>query len=276
MINLAQVVAALATGALLAIAFTLLFRLNSLRREVERLEQPQHGNDRELEIEAAAQLIEESFDLFQQATDRDEEGNRLPHGAVAVVRKGHLRMLVFGGLAAPLAGVGEWLGKLWRHHRRNLTGQVLTGAAVVTAATLLFTTPWHSNGRSDPAPPSATESPTTSMSASPVNTPGPTVTITPTDSRPPSRESSTAILADGAPGSASPAPSASLTEITEGHGAGESPTASTRPSPTATQPGDSETTMAPSPGQSGGGSGLCLDVTVPPLLDVDVCLLGGG
>lgn len=275
MINLAQVVAALAAGALLTVALTLLFRLHSLGREVEQFGQLRHENDPELEVEAAAQLIEESFDLFQKAADRVEESSRLPPGAVAVVRKGHLRMLVFGGLAGLLTSAGGWLGRLWRHPRRNVAGQVLAGAAAVTAATLLLMTPWQNGDHNDQAPPlGPTASPTASVSRLPGNTPVPTVT--PTGSLPPSREPPAAILTADAQGSPSPAPSPSLTDIAEGPSASESPTASARPSPTATQPGDGETTTTPSPEQSGGGSGLCLDVSVPPLLGIDVCLLARG
>lgn len=286
MISLAQVVAALAAGALLTIAVMLAFRLYGLRREVERIGQQRDENDRELGIETAALLIEHGFDLLQQTADGDEESNHsaLPPGAVAAVRKGHLRMLVFGGLAGLLAGAGGWLGKLWRHPRRKLAGQVLTGAAVGTAATLLLVTPWQNNDHNDQAPPPGpTASPTTSTSRLPGNTPGPTVTITPTGSLPPppAPGPSSATLTDGALGPANPTPSAGLTGIAEGPGPGEPPTASARPS--STQPGDDETTTAPSPEQPEGGSqdedgssGLCLDVTVPPLLDAGICLLGGG
>lgn len=89
MADLAQVVAAVATGALLTVATALAFRLYAIQRRAER----------ERKINAAVTAIVAGVETFRRpprADPKNGEGHT-PGLAVEVRSKAHLRMLVGGG-----------------------------------------------------------------------------------------------------------------------------------------------------------------------------------
>lgn len=102
MINLAQVVAALAAGAVLTIAVTLVCQLHGVQRGNER-DPRRDEEDQELEIEIAAQVIEESFQLLERVSDFQppaQGGLRPRPGRRPVRSKGHLELHMGSAVAA--------------------------------------------------------------------------------------------------------------------------------------------------------------------------------
>ncbi|MFJ8347680.1 hypothetical protein ACIQ9J_15150 [Streptomyces sp. NPDC094153] len=169
MINVAQVVAAVAAGSLLTVAATLVFKVYGRHRPA----QPTHDirpraddhDDREWRIEAAAQIAVESFDLLARqsagsgprdsAADeqlrtaaetfpldaeletrcRTAAATRTRHGAVAVRGKRHLTMLTFVSVGL-LASAGTVLREAW-HTSRNQVVVTLIGATAASTATMM-------------------------------------------------------------------------------------------------------------------------------------------
>ena len=104
MINLAQVVAALAAGAVLTIAVTLVCQLHGARHGSQR-DLRRDEEEQELEVEIAAQVIEETFQLLERASDFQpptQGGPRPRPGRRPVRSKGHLE-LHMGGTPRALA-----------------------------------------------------------------------------------------------------------------------------------------------------------------------------
>lgn len=139
MINVAQVVAAVALGSLLTIVTTFVFKLYAWSKtEAEPDEQlpvdEETDDERERLIETAAQIAADGFDLLTRQTTADDRspgwpaseiaetfcltGGHVPrqqpsgstatatHGAVTVRRKRHLRMLIFSGAVGLLVPIG--------------------------------------------------------------------------------------------------------------------------------------------------------------------------
>lgn len=97
MASLAQVVAAVAAGALLTVTAMLMFKVHDLQRRSERA----RGSERERRIESVADASVETF--LQQVGDvgllldaEDEGGVGPAPDTVEVWSKAHLRMLVDG------------------------------------------------------------------------------------------------------------------------------------------------------------------------------------
>lgn len=93
MADLAQVIAAVAAGALLTVAAMLAFRAYGVQR---RAEQEGRAEERERRIEAAATATVTGVETLrqQERADAGESFPQGPEGAVEVHSKAHLRMLV--------------------------------------------------------------------------------------------------------------------------------------------------------------------------------------
>lgn len=167
-VNLGQVVAAMAAGALLTISITLVLQLHGRRRH-EETDIQKHGDDnRELEIETAAQMIEDSFDVLQRTTggrkppDPGDDGDGdLPRGAVVVRSKGHLRLI--SSAVAALVTASTAARDAVRTSHGQVVSATVSAAAAASAVTALVLTPWAANDDSQsPAPAESSTAWTTS------------------------------------------------------------------------------------------------------------------
>lgn len=227
-----------------------------------------------------------------------------PDGPEPVRRKRHLGLYI-GGAAAALAAISGAAREAARGHRMQIVGAV-TGAAV-TAATVTIVTvqPFtHDTGYEPPhAEPPATAPPTyvppgprrptrppgspppisstPSPSASPA---GPSVSPSPSTAAPSRPERAPSIPAlpiapagDQAPagGTAPAAPDGRAPDDTSGEADDPPPASSTGPSPDPTQPPTEPPAKPPPVAEqpADSDSGLCVDVSVPPLVDADACVL---
>lgn len=221
MINVGQVVAAVAGGALLTIAIMHVIEVYVIqhRREAERNEQ----DERAWKIETARQITLEGVETFRRRAarghqlhvteDSEADGDDQPYGAVEARSKAHLRLFIGGGVAV-LAALGAAIRGLIRAQH----SQFVSAAATASAVTLLTLTPW-STAEDNPEPPapvptaSAETTPSPSRGrpeAQPTHTTGP-ITLS-------STRSATPVL---------PRPSATSEEdvISRPPGAGPSPAA---------------------------------------------------
>ncbi len=99
MADLAQVIAAVATGALLTVAAGLVLRVYGMQRRAER---DGRAGERERRIEAAVTATVTGVETLRQQARADPGESFLqqaPEGAVEVHSKAHLRMLVSEGEA---------------------------------------------------------------------------------------------------------------------------------------------------------------------------------
>jgi hypothetical protein len=286
MINLGQVVAALAAGALLTLALMLVLDRHYQQRGSEQTSEPQETKreDEEWLIEVTRQITVERFEALQHddglpiAVPDDAPGG-LPHGAVVTRSKGHLRLI--GPAVAAIVTAGTAARDAVRHHRVLTTAAVGTvaTAAVVTTLTL---TPWGPDNDASPGPSTAAPSATGHPSPSPTSSGTPTAAPTHASASPsPSTPGVTAGMAPASDGT----PTAPVTT-------GEIPTALSPPAappaggPTPTAPGSrpptgGSTTPAPppsspppqSPPPATSRGRACLDVDLPPLVRIGVCLL---
>lgn len=296
MINLGQVVAAMAVGAMLAIAIVLVFQLHSWQRRDTQQPKTEQETAREQRIEAAARFADEYFDEFyDELTSGDDEDKprKLPYGTKVVRSKGHLHLI--GASAAAIASITAVAREALREHR-GLAGATIGGLATAGAVTTLTLTPWTSDNHAGPPQPSAP-----SATSWPSPTPPPD-NPTPAPSGP--ADPAPSASATAPPPSASPSPGPPSTSVSV-----------TSPSPTAVSP-TAHTPVAPGQGRgpqgstppghgrpdNNGGSGrpgdggeedgesseqpqntgrlaveamLCGDAGIGPLADVGVCVRGG-
>lgn len=239
MINLGQVVAAMAVGAMLAIAIVLVFQLHSWQRRDTQQPETDQETARDQRIEAASRFADEYFDEFydELTSDDDEDKPRkLPYGTKVVRSKGHLHLI--GASAAAIASITAVAREALREHR-GLAGATIGGLATAGAVTTLTLTPWTSDNHAGPPQPSA---PSATSWPSPTPPPGNSM---PTPSGPANPAPSTSDTAP--PPSASPSPSPSSTSIA---------VTSPRPTPPALSP------AAPAPAAPGQGRGR-QDATPP-------------
>jgi hypothetical protein len=260
LINLGQVVAALAAGALLTIAVMLLLELHGRpRRPKPDSQQPEaEPDDREWRIEAMRNITVDAFEAIRQLAGNGEDlpapedleyrPVELPHGTRVVRSKRHLHLI--GGAVAAIITVSTAARDALRQH------PALIGAAASVAAagavTTLTLTPWTTdNDAGPPRPP--TPSATSWPSSTPPpgsSSPRPSGTASPTPSASPTAP----------PTSTSPSPSPSSTSISPSPATpGASPSGKT---PSAPQPAQ------PAPNDSGGGSGRGTQEASPPGLGI--------
>ncbi|EPD63138.1 hypothetical protein [Streptomyces sp. HGB0020] len=287
MINLGQVVAALAAGALLTLALMLVLDRHYEQRGTGQTSglQEAERDDEEWLIEATRQITVERFEALQRDDDglpvaaSEDAAGELPYGAVVTRSKGHLRLI--GPAVAAIVTAGTAARDAVRHHRVLTTAAVGTvaTAAVVTTLTL---TPWAPDNDASPDPstaaPSATGHPSPvptgsgapsstppHASASPSSsTPGSTAGMAPVSGGTPSvpvttGELPTALSPPAAPPAGGPTPTAPGGRPPTGGG--------TTPAPPPSSPPPRSSPPATSPGRA------CLDVGLPPLVRIGVCLL---
>ncbi|MFD4258165.1 hypothetical protein ACFWR9_11180 [Streptomyces sp. NPDC058534] len=222
-----------------------------------------------------------------------------PAGRHPIRRKRHLGLFL-GGVAAAMATFSGVAREIAATHRIQLVGTV-TGAAVAAATVTVITVqPWTDS--TDYEPPSA------APSASAPPTPAPPGTQPPPTPAPPTRGASPSTAAQDSSGSPSPSPtrgspspraSPESTDVpivqagdepsataaspaasdgvpgNTGGTSGESPpTGSPGPSPEQPRPPVDPPTEPPPVAEESADSGLCLDLSLVPLLDADACLLG--
>lgn len=231
----------------------------------------------------------------QAAVVNGHEPDLPPNGPEPVRRKRHLGLYI-GGAAAALAAFSGVVGEIARAHRGQLVGAVTGAAVTATTVSMVVIQPW-----SHEAQDSGFEFPHLSIpkvSIPPTYVPPDTLPPEPPPERRQPVPSATASSGSPTPSagtpsaSASPAPAGSLVPATDTSPPAATPTPSGQPSDDA---GDSDGAAppGPDPGTGGGTSppptastapedpptaadGLvCVDVTVPPLVDVDACLIEG-
>ncbi|MFC3347337.1 hypothetical protein ACFOOM_07785 [Streptomyces echinoruber] len=183
MINVGQVVASVAAGAMLTIAVTLVVQVygggqQDLPDSGAGAQQSDDAVGREWRIDTAAQLIEDSFMLLQARTGEQTPPPQerthttgqafLPYGAVEVRRRGHLRLLVFGRPPGEvIAGAAGWLGGTARDPRVTHTGRTLSAAVAVAAIVIaVFGPEQDANNRQGDPPATATTPTSWTMSPS--------------------------------------------------------------------------------------------------------------
>lgn len=195
-------------------------------------------------------------------------------GPEPVRRKRHLGLYLGGGSAAALA--------VWRTFRRagqrnpSLVMAGVAGAATVATVAVALTG-GRSGGNSHSWPPTSTQ--TVTVTATPSQEPGGRPSAAPTTSpaSPGAPASPGTIPAPSGAARRSPRPAARTPGGEASSGAGLPPTASGAPSsrppngPPATGP-----SATPSPSMTPGRHTRCLDVDVASVLDLAICLAGGG
>ncbi|MEU7403863.1 DUF948 domain-containing protein [Streptomyces sp. NPDC044948] len=223
-----------------------------------------------------------------------------PGGAHPIRRKRHLG-LYLGGVAAALVTISGAAREVAAAHRAQVVGAV-TGAAV-TAATVTVVTvqPWTDGTHYDPpvagpsvaAPPSlsppGTGSPRPPGSAPPPPPAAPSATA-PDPSGSPSPSASESATASARPrftgrpvvpagdkpplSDASPiVPDGALDDTSNGSG-GTPSTGSPGPSTEPPQPPVDPPTKPPPVPEEEASSGICLELSLAPLVDADACLFG--
>lgn len=282
MISLAQVVAALAAGALLTIATMLVFKLHNMGSQGERPDVDEL-TDGERKIEIARKLAVESVETFRQQTqagpdlhaisdDEVSPSYEVTDEAVAARSKGHLTLYVVSGAVAALATVSTAARVTWREHRGHLVGAAISAATTGSVVTVLTLTPW--TGETGAAPPRTV--PSSAQSAASTRAPAPPGASL--------SESPSVLLGSAGP---SAQPSGGLV------GQSSTPTPHTTSSPAAPVPSASgivgsilapETTESPtlpseaatpSDGSAETGGELRVGLLGHPLLTVGTDLLGG-
>lgn len=276
MIGLAQVVAAMAGGALLMLAAWLLCQLHGHWQKEDM-------GDREARIEAARHA---AVAALQQA-DRHKPLNGSEAESVDPVRrKDHLRLYIFGGVLGILAGPVRFLHEVWLGHRRQLIADAAAATAAAAAVTLLIVAPWDTGGHEEPPSLAPPASPSPSQAASSTSRPQPSGRMSPTPTGSPSTPGQSAPPASDSEPPAIPGPTATPT-----------PTAQEPPVAEAAEPGPSGTASAP-PGRGRGtgeaappgltndgdeddedqepGGLACAGASADPVLEADACLLISG
>lgn len=295
MINLGQVVAAMAGGAMLAIAIVLVFQLRSWQRRDAQKPKTEQETGRDQRIEAAARFADEYFDEFYDELTSDDDGDkprRLPYGTKVVRSKGHLHLI--GASVAAIASITTVARDALREHR-GLASATIGGLAAASAVTTLTLTPWTSENHAGPPQPSAPSATSWSTPTPPPGNPTPSRPAAPAPSAP----------ATAPPPSASPSPSPSSTSISvtspsptppaltptahtpTGPGQGRGPQRSTPPGHDHQdqnrgngRPGDGDeedgvrSEQPQNTGRPAAYATLCGNAGVGPLVDVGVCVRG--
>lgn len=286
MINLGQVVAALAAGALLTLALVLLLERHSLRAQAplsarEGSDQP--GNERGVQDDERERLIEACRNITvdahealrdRPAPERELSVRGLPSNTVVVRQKRHLGLI--SGLAAALIALYAGVREVMRQHGATATGAVVSTMATAAAVTTLTLMPFTAEDDATPprlAPPAPTGR----------SSPGPTATVTARPHRPPVHTT-----APGTPSAAqmpeAPEPTISDTAFAVAS-ASPLPVAAPLPSglPSAvggTEPGaptaggtvSAPPASTPTASQQPVTDGLCVDASGLPLPSGDACL----
>lgn len=273
------------------IAVALLFR--RLRRDLGRqLRDMRAERNSELILHALRAVPEQQAVQAANGTGEPE----LPSlGPQPVRRKRHLGLFIGGAVAALVAALGPGLRAAWDTRRGQVVGTAV-GVAAVAATTvfLLAYEPWEGGGSGPPSsaptaappwvgPPDPTQPPPserapTSRTPAPSGAPDSTTPTTPTPK--PTELRSTATEEQPESAAAQPQPSASSSESEpsppppgSGTPADPAPTVTPEPPPAEPQPG----TPPPRPPAGAPVAPVpCLSLAVAWLVDVGVCLGGGG
>ncbi|MET9158227.1 hypothetical protein ABZX56_10905 [Streptomyces parvulus] len=210
-------------------------------------------------------------------------------------RKRHLGLYI-GGAAAAVVTVKAAVREMVTHHRMQFAGALAGAAATAATVTMVTVQPWtHDSGyeapRAEPrssAPP--THGPPGPGPSRPPGTRHPSSIAPPTEGPPGTSGSAppSAVLPQRA-GTAPPLLAAPIGPAEDGDsepgGGGDTaddvsdedadapPTQSPGPTPAPSKPATDPPANPPPAGEPS-RSGLCLDLSLPPLLEADTCLLG--